>query len=234
MIVSKKRMLVPAFLAAGLLAGCGDRASKPEAREESNETEVSGVTFKEGRGLRFLPETAAAIGLRTAPVVERAVPRSLSVTARTIAAGPPALLAVSVSVPDADWLEKTPLREIRVTHVNRAGSAETGMVDLTLSSDRPRPSDSAGDVPLTLTAASALPVVAAPKGAVLHSADGDFAYVVSGDHLLRTPVKTGAEDDAFIEITDGLYPGDIIATTPVEQLRLIELRIVKGGAGCGC
>lgn len=234
MIVSKKWMLVPALAAAGLLSGCGeDKSPKPEAHEESKEAEVSGVTFKEGRGLKFLPETAAAIGLKTAPVEEHAVPRSLPVTAQVIDLGPPALLSVSVSVSDADWLKKTSLRGISVVRVDRTAASTTGLADLTLSVDRP--GLTAGEyLPLTLTAKDASPVVAVPKSAVLRSAGGVFVYAVNEDHLVRTPVKTGAESEDFVEITDGLYSGDSIVTTPVEQLWLIELRLVKGGAGCGC
>jgi len=233
MIVSKTWMLVPAFAAAGLLMGCGDKAAKPEVHEESKETEVSGATFKEGRGLKFLPETAAAIGLKTASVEERAVPRSLPVTAQVLDSGPPALLSTSVAASDADWLEKTALLDAKPVRIDRATASTTGLADLTLSVNRS--GLTAGEyVPLTLTAKEASPVVAVPKSAVLRSAGGTFVYAVSGDYLVRTPVKTGAENDAFVEITDGLYSGDIIVTTPVEQLWLIELRAVKGGAGCGC
>ena len=233
MIVSKTWMLVPAFAAAGLLTGCGGKAAKPEAHEEAKEAEVSRATFKEGRGLKFLPETAAAIGLKTAPVEEHAVPRSLPVTAQVLDSGPPASLSASVAASDADWLEKTALLDAKLVRIDRATASTTGLADLTLSVNRS--GLTAGEyVPLTLTAKEASPVVAVPKSAVLHSAGGTFVYAVSGDYLVRTPVKTGAESDAFVEITDGLYSGDIIVTTPVEQLWLIELRAVKGGAGCGC
>ena len=233
MIVSKTWMLVPAFAAANLLTGCGDKASKPEVHEEAKDAEVTGATFKEGRGLKFLPETAAAIGLKTASVEEHAVPRSLPVTAQVLDSSPPALLSASVAASDADWLEKTVLNDAKVVRIDRATASTTGLADLTLSVNRS--GLTAGEyVPLTLTAKEASPVVAVPKGAVLRSAGGTFVYAVSGDYLVRTPVKTGAESDAFVEITDGLYSGDIIVTTPVEQLWLIELRAVKGGAGCGC
>ncbi len=228
-----QRTHATALVVACLLAGCGDKAAKPESHEETKEPEVSGVTFKEGRGLKFLPETAVAIGLKTAPVEERAVPRSLPVTAQVLDPGPPALLSVTVAVSDADRLEKTAINDAKLVRIDRTTAATTGLADLTLSVDRS--GLTAGEyVPLTLTDKEASPVVAVPKSAVLRSAAGVFVYAVSGDHLVRTPVKTGAENDAFVEITDGLYSGDIIVTTPVEQLWLIELRAVKGGAGCGC
>jgi hypothetical protein len=42
-------------------------------------------------------------------------------------------------------------------------------------------------------------------------------------------VRTGAESSEYIEITDGLYAGDIVVSNPVEMLYLIELRATKGG-----
>jgi hypothetical protein len=35
-----------------------------------------------------------------------------------------------------------------------------------------------------------------------------------------------------VEITDGLYSGDKVASRAVQNLWLTELRFVKGGAGC--
>ena len=39
----------------------------------------------------------------------------------------------------------------------------------------------------------------------------------------------GPHFSQFIEITDGLYAGDVVATGGVEQLWLTELRLTKGG-----
>jgi len=58
---------------------------------------------------------------------------------------------------------------------------------------------------------------------------GTFVYVVNGNFYLRTAVKTGARSTDFVEITDGLYAGDVVVTTPVNQLWLSELRLTKGG-----
>jgi multidrug efflux pump subunit AcrA (membrane-fusion protein) len=52
---------------------------------------------------------------------------------------------------------------------------------------------------------------------------------VNGEAYQRTAVKTGAEADGLVEITDGLLEGDSVVTKPVESLYLVELRAVKGG-----
>ena len=72
-------------------------------------------------------------------------------------------------------------------------------------------------------------VTVVPKSAVLRAADGTFVYTVNGNAYFRTAVKTGAEADGFVEITDGLLSGDVVVTKPVEKLWLIELRATKGG-----
>jgi hypothetical protein len=68
-----------------------------------------------------------------------------------------------------------------------------------------------------------------PLSAVLETATGTYAYVQNGDHLLRTEIRTGAKNNDFIEVTEGLYEGDTVAVKPVEALYLIELRATKGG-----
>ncbi|MCI0666370.1 MAG: hypothetical protein L0220_35425, partial [Acidobacteria bacterium] len=72
-------------------------------------------------------------------------------------------------------------------------------------------------------------VITVPQSAVLETAAGKFAFVQNGDYLLRTPITTGAESADYVEITDGLYAGDVVAVKPVETLYLIELRATKGG-----
>ncbi len=73
------------------------------------------------------------------------------------------------------------------------------------------------------------PVLAVPRSALLDAATGTFVYVVNGEHYLRTSVKTEARSADFVEITDGLYAGDVVVVAPVEQLWLAELRLTKGG-----
>ena len=73
---------------------------------------------------------------------------------------------------------------------------------------------------------------AVPRSALLRTPAGAFVYVANGANLLRTAVKPGAEDGAYVEILDGLYAGDVVATDGVEQLWLTELRLTKGGGHC--
>ncbi len=72
-------------------------------------------------------------------------------------------------------------------------------------------------------------VVVVPKSALLRAADGTFVYTVNGNAYCRTAVKTGAEAEDVVEVTNGLFAGDSVVTKPVEKLWLIELRATKGG-----
>ena len=78
-------------------------------------------------------------------------------------------------------------------------------------------------------AAQSAPVLTVPRSAVLEAAGGTFVFVVNGATYLRTAVKTGARSADHVEITDGLYAGDTVVTTAVDQLWLAELRLTKGG-----
>ncbi len=75
-------------------------------------------------------------------------------------------------------------------------------------------------------------VAAVPREAVLRTVRGTFVYVENGSWLLRSPVRIGAEGAGWVEVTDGLYEGDRIATAGVEALWLAEIAAVNGGVGC--
>lgn len=70
--------------------------------------------------------------------------------------------------------------------------------------------------------------------ALLKTAEGSFVYTVNGSFYVRSPVKTGAANNKFVEITDGLYSGDEIVTTPVISLWMAELQVLRGGKACTC
>jgi len=64
---------------------------------------------------------------------------------------------------------------------------------------------------------------------VVNSAEGEFAYVDNGGWMTRAKVETGAEEGGMVEIVDGLYAGDVIATSPVMTLWMTELALLKSG-----
>lgn len=77
-------------------------------------------------------------------------------------------------------------------------------------------------------------VTAVPRSSLLKTVEGWFVYAVNESFFVRTPVKVGAMNGEFAEITDGLYAGDQIVTAPVETLWMAELQILRGGKSCTC
>ena len=75
-------------------------------------------------------------------------------------------------------------------------------------------------------------VPAVPTACLLRTVKGDFVYVANGGWLLRTQVKIGASDGAWVEVKEGLYEGDSIVTHGTQALWMAELQAVNGGVGC--
>lgn len=209
--------------------GCGQK--KPaeghaHGGEHDHAEGAAAVSFKEGRGLHLAPETAKALGVATADVVERPVAHRIELHVSIFDGGPPARATAMVSPEIAADLEKHSPREAKIISVNRSLAAATGQVEVAL--ELPEKARAGETLRLVLNG-PATNVVAVPASALLRTATGTFVFTVNGDSLLRTTVKIGASDGAFIEITDGLYSGDIVAVAAVEQLWLTELRLTKGG-----
>lgn len=61
--------------------------------------------------------------------------------------------------------------------------------------------------------------LAVPISAVLGDAGNYFAYIDSGDVYDRRPVVLGKRDDRYVEIVDGLVPGDRVVTQGNYQLQ---------------
>jgi hypothetical protein len=75
-------------------------------------------------------------------------------------------------------------------------------------------------------------ILAVPKSAVMNTTSGDSVYVENGEYFKRSTVKVGRSFGDLLEITEGVYDGDIIVTNGAQTLWLVELRAVKGGKGC--
>jgi hypothetical protein len=76
--------------------------------------------------------------------------------------------------------------------------------------------------------------IVVPRAALLRLVGGPCVYVQNSQHLLRTAVKIGATDAQWVEVRDGLLPGDVVVSRSASDLWLIELRATQGGGGCGC
>lgn len=209
-------------------AGCGERGDEAagDHPHDHGETQTLPVAFKEGHGLQIAPETARALGVRTEEIATRSIAYRTTLHASVFRAGPPALAAAFVSAETAEALKQHPPRELKIVGLDLAKMAPSGQVELAL--EFPEKMTVGSSLPVVLTG-PANDVVAVPIGAILRSTAGTFVYVANGGAFLRTPVKLGATDDVYQEITDGVYEGDEVVVAAVEQLWLTELRLTKGG-----
>ena len=57
-----------------------------------------------------------------------------------------------------------------------------------------------------------------PKEAILEEGGENFVFVQTGDTFKRADVQTGVTDDRFVEIKDGLVPGDTVVTAGQREL----------------
>jgi len=209
-----------------LLAGCGPRESSAGDGAEAAKGDAP-VIFKAGRGLQLTPAVIKGLGLTTAEVAEHPLAFQLLLTAQVFDAGPPARATAFVNPAEADALAQRPFAGARLLQVSRAAEAATRQVEAIFALTEP--GHTPGEfVRLTLQAPAA-PVLAVPRSAVLDRVAGSCVFVVNGGSFLRTAVKTGARDEAWVEITDGLYEGDRVVTAAVEKLSLIELSFTNGG-----
>ncbi len=213
--------------------------------------ETAGARFEEGRGIFFLDETRQAIGLTLGEVGERILHPVVSVEAqvyRSAAEVPrpgaeqsgfayasaflPPDIAATVRVGDPGDLRARGIAySATVWKVESASREAVNSEEVLLQIPDKEDNLHVGDF---LTGALAPQgdggaVVAMPRSGVLETASGKFAYVEKGGAFLRVPVVTGRASAEFIEITEGLAPGDRVVTHPVETLHLIELRATKGG-----
>ena len=214
-----------AALALVLAGGCG---KNPVVAPATETKDADPITFREGSGLRLTPELLAQLGLKTAEAEERPLATTTTLTAQVFAVAPRVLANASVPSAAADALAKNTFAGATLVRVDPPAGAATGRVDFIFALER-TPAPAAGEFVAIAATAPSRSAVTVPRAALLDSATGTFVYVVNAGAYLRTPVKTGARTADLIEITDGLYAGDSVAATAVEQLWLAELRLNQGG-----
>lgn len=211
--------------------------SKGAAEKTPGQTPENGAQFKKGQGISLTEEMSKAIGLKVEDVGETKVAPviSLNVSAETqnTATGwvtPEQAKAIRPGMEvefQCDTTFKGTVEKIEANPLGVMGDSE-----ITITTAEKLTAGEPLKAVLSLPAGDAVAVV--PAAALLKTAEGSFVYAVNGDFYVRTPVKTGVTDVKFVEITDGLYAGDQIVTTPVMSLWMAELQVLRGGKACTC
>ena len=77
-------------------------------------------------------------------------------------------------------------------------------------------------------------VTVVPVSAVRHGAPGDFVFVVHGDTVKLSVVKTGPSDGTRIAVLSGVSPGDTVVSEGADGLDDgSKVRVPHGGQGAG-
>lgn len=71
--------------------------------------------------------------------------------------------------------------------------------------------------------------IAVPVDAVIEAGPDKFVFVENGEIYQKVDVVTGLRDDLYVEIVEGLYPGDVVVTQGNHQLLSVVARPQAGG-----
>lgn len=234
-----RRLIV--ILLAVLSAGCNSKPgnSAAPAMETVN-------LFQEGKGV-LLPEgMRRQFGLETAEVAEKPMRSQLQKLAqvyRTASGSAKSEAMVLLTIAEAKELKPGQPVLLKAADSTDEISGKFARVDestrvaldrvegLLEFADGQRRSPVGAFLTATFAAKTKNALVI-PVTALLSAADGTYVYVVNGKHFTRTKIKTGTVFDGYIEIEEGLYPGDEVVAKGVDNLWLIELSALKGGTPC--
>ena len=235
----KKSLIISLISASAVtLLSTSCEKSNAAAASAKGEAPENGAQFKAGEGISITDVMKKSIGLTVAEVGEHEIVLSiildLTATQPNEARGTiPATNATSIK----SGMEITiatgnaPLKGT-VQSVEKIPFGLPGDLEVTVATSGPLSPGSRLKGTLEIPANGSVPAV--PASAVLRTAEGSFVYTVNGSFYVRSPVKTGASNDQFVEINDGLYSGDQIVTTPVMSLWMAELQVLRGGKACTC
>jgi hypothetical protein len=230
-----------ALLVVLALAGCQPKSTSSVATEE---TVTLGPQFSVKKGLLVPEDTRRSLGLKIIEVKEQKLAATLEFQLRVYQATKSTSLASGrVTLEQAKEL-KTGEPLVICTREGRSVTGKisilddqlqkaAGMIEVLAEIPNALAQFEVGDfLQASGTLESGESIVTIPRAALLHCSDAYSVYTVSGEHLIRTPVKIGAANADLVEIKDGLYAGDQVVLQPVMSLWLTELAAVKGGQSC--
>ncbi len=233
-------LIVAAVLAGMALAACKPKSTAPTSE---GETVLLGPQYSK-KGLLLPEDTRLSLGVRFAEVTEQRVSATLNLPLHVYELRDDGGKASGTVTPEeSEKLRAGQPVELqtaeghsftgKVTRLNDELRKAMGTLEI-LVEFRPVPDgvQAGAFLQARVTRDDATNVVSIPRAALLQCGDGYSVFTVSGEHLVRTPVKVGAANADLVEITDGLYSGDQVVLQPVMSLWMIELAAVKGGQAC--
>jgi multidrug efflux pump subunit AcrA (membrane-fusion protein) len=170
--------------------------------------------------------------------------RTVVAEGAVFSAVPEGVARASVSLPAgrAQGIEKGALVEAetwdgrslsgRVAQVDRGAMAATGLVELVVELDHAGEAVWKGTFVTCRVAqnrAGSAETLVVPVTALLPTARGHFVYVARGGHFFRAPVQVGERGGKSVEIVEGLSDGEVVVSSGVTALWLVELQAINGG-----
>lgn len=233
------------FVAAAtvMLAGCA-REDESHAEAEPSPLQL----FEKGKGVRLPDDMAKAFGIETLEVAGKAFVQRVEVVATVYQSGSSKALARATALLKTEVADGLmPGQTVKLRSATDAGSnvisgrlqklesqaVAFGQVEALIEFDDIEGRYLVGTSLLaTFTGAERKADHAVPFAAIIQGAETPFVYAVNGSHFVRTAVKVGARSEGWVEITDGLYAGDVIVAKGGEEMWMIELCALKGGTPC--
>jgi hypothetical protein len=225
------------WLTAVLLAGlflftCGCDSGPRSGEDDDSVIEVQAYGFEEGKGVFVGQETREAIGLATADVVVKRIPRTIRARARVFDAGK-AVVVLDAAMAELLHAGQRVLldgkREGRVSGIERVGDSGNLEVLVSFAGDA---LSVGAHVPAAVEIAAERELPSVPESSLLSTAAADFVFVANGGHFQRTEVKLAGRADGWVAVTDGLSDRGRVVTNGVRELWRIELQATKAGAAC--
>ncbi|MST01411.1 MAG: hypothetical protein EXS29_08910 [Pedosphaera sp.] len=230
------------LVSAMLFAGCG----REDGGRKSEHQPVP--LFSEKKGILLPAEMKRLLGVETAQVTEKAVRWHFEKPAQVYRAANGSEPAAAVVLLNEN--ETAALRTGGSIILNAGGdsaieihaalvrfdataSAALGQVEALIEfPDAERRWQRGDSLTATFAGSRTNLALAAPESAVIRVVGGAFVYVAKGEHFVRAAVKSGATANGWVEITNGLLVGDLVAAKGAGELWMIELSALKGGTPC--
>lgn len=238
-VINKPLSLAICLLAIPFAMHAEDGAEFPGGPVNGDNPNI-GIKYDKKQGLFVTPFSAELLGLEMADVDESEIVSTLTLQAQVYDNPGGGIAYASAWLPEgeAKLLETGQtvlLDNDRSGEVAAVSEKMNGQAEVLLSITDPEGELRVGKfLSGNLAISSNGPVTVVPADAIIHSAEGAFAYVDNGGWTVRTPVEVGAIAGGKAEIVDGIYFGDRIVTKPVMSIWMAELQLLKTGKACTC
>ena len=212
--------------------------TESEASAATERPPENGAQFKKGEGLSLTEEMARSIGLQTADVEEQKITPRLKFTLQPRAGTNEAIGWLTAS--EAEKIQPGEVVEISGSPVSTgkvrsiAKHALSALVDFEVTVTADTEMEGTKEVEASVILPETEAAASIPRSALLSTAEGHFVYATNGKFYVRTPVKVGVTNDDHVEVTEGLYAGDVVVTAGVNSLWMAELQVLRGGKACTC